>query len=95
MLRLASRPLPRYAQISDPEVKQRVEEQLSELQSAAYAEAMRRTIEELDAARARDFPYVDRELYWLLGPRPAFDGRALLLRNFDPVADRFEASDAP
>jgi hypothetical protein len=78
-----------YAQISDPNVKAQIEARLSELRSATYAEALRRTNEELQAAWLRDFPYIDQELYLLVGPRPPFDGQALLLRGFDPDPERF------
>jgi hypothetical protein len=84
-----------YDQISDPDVKSQVEQRLSRLRSAAYTEALRHTYEELEAARRRDFPYLDRELYLLVGPRPPFDGQALLLRHFDPDEDRFEQEQQP
>jgi hypothetical protein len=83
-----------YEQVSDPEVKEQIEIQLSKLQSEAFSEAMRRTVQEFDAAHRRDFPYVDRDLYGLLGQRPAFDGQAQLLRNFDPAPDRADLADA-
>jgi hypothetical protein len=79
-----------YGQVSDPTVKAQIEARLTSLRSAAYAEAVRRTFNELEAARTRDFPYLDRELYLLVGRRPPFDGTALLLRDFDPQADRFD-----
>jgi hypothetical protein len=79
-----------YAQTSDLDVKEQIEAALTRLQSAAFAEALHRTYAELDAARLRDFPYLERELYLLVGPKPAFDGRALLLRGFDPEVERFE-----
>jgi hypothetical protein len=79
-----------YGQVSDPTVKTQIEMRLARLRSSAYAEALRRTFSELEAARARDFPYLDRELYLLVGKRPPFDGTALLLRDFDPEADRFD-----
>lgn len=79
-----------YAQITDPVTKGKIELQLASLQGEAYAEGFRQTVAEFEANRMRDFPYVDPGLYGLLGPGPAFDGQALLLRGFDPVADRFE-----
>ena len=82
-----------YAQISDPRVKEQIELQLSKLQNAAYAEGLRQTVAAFEASRMRDFPYVDPGLYGQLGPRPAFDGQALLLRGFDPVADRLDTAD--
>jgi hypothetical protein len=79
-----------YAQISDPRVKDQIEIRLSKLRSTAFAEALHRTYEELENRRKHDFPYIDQELYLLVGPRPPFDGRALLLRDFDPETERFE-----
>jgi hypothetical protein len=81
-----------YDQVSDPSVKEQIELRLAALRSAAFAEALRKSHEELEAARKRDFPYIDRELYLLVGPRPPFDGRALLLRGFDPELERFTDS---
>jgi hypothetical protein len=75
-----------YATASDAGVRARIEQQLSALRSEAYTQAMRRTSEELDAARKRDFPYLDTTLYMLVGPRPAFGGDAWLARGFDPLA---------
>jgi len=79
-----------YDQVSDPAVKEQIEIRLTRLRDATFAEALRKTYEELDAARAVHFPYLDRELFLLVGPRPPFDGRALLLRGFDPEPDHFE-----
>lgn len=79
-----------YAQTSDPEIKDTIELTLGRLRSAAYAEALSRTYAELEAGRRRDFPYLERDLYLLVGPKPAFDGQALLLRGFDPDAERFD-----
>ena len=84
-----------YDQVTDPDVKQEIEARLTNLRSAAFAEAMRRTYGELEQRRLRDFPYLSSELYQLVGPKPPFDGRALLLRGFDPEDERFEAEDAP
>ncbi len=84
-----------YAQVSDPAMKAGIEARLALLRSSAYAEALRRTDEELERARKRDFPYLDPDLYLLVGPRPPFDGTALLLRDFDPEADRFTEPSSP
>lgn len=78
-----------YGQVSDPTVKEQIELRIGQLRSSAYAEALRHTYDELEAHRKRDFPYLDLELYVLVGERPPFDGRALLLRGFDPDARRF------
>lgn len=74
-----------YAIASDPEIKEKIEAQLSTLRSAAYAEALRRTAQELEAARKRDFPYLDTTLYMLVGTRPPFGGDAWLAQGFDPA----------
>lgn len=74
-----------YAVTSDPEIKERIEERLSALRSAAYTEALRRTAQELEAARKRDFPYLDTTLYMLVGTRPPFGGDAWLAQGFDPA----------
>jgi tetratricopeptide (TPR) repeat protein len=78
-----------YAQVSDPSVKAEVEARIAELQTAAYAEALKRTDQQLEAQRQRDFPYLDRGLHLLVGSKPPFDGTALRLRNFDPEPDPF------
>jgi hypothetical protein len=86
-----------HAITDDPQLKAQIEQRIAQLRSAAYAEALRRATEELEAARRRDFPYADTTLYLLLGRRPPFDGTALRLRNFDPVhtqASERAASDA-
>jgi len=74
-----------YAIASDPEIKERIEQQLSELRSQSYAEALRRTAQELETARQRDFPYLDSTLYLLVGARPPFGGDAWLAQGFDPA----------
>jgi hypothetical protein len=80
-----------YDQVSDPAFKASIEQRLSRLRNASFAEALRHTYEELEAGRKRDFPYLDSELYLLVGKRPAFDGTALILRHFDPESERFDA----
>jgi hypothetical protein len=82
-----------YDQVSDPVVKQQVEARLTRLRDATFAEALRRTYERIDAEHRAHFPYVDRELYLQIGPRPPFDGRALLLRGFDPEPDQIDEED--
>lgn len=77
-----------YAITSDASIKQRIERRLAALRSEAYAEALRRTAQELEAARQRDFPYMDATLYLLVGPRPPFGGDSWLARGFDPALQR-------
>jgi len=83
-----------YAVASDPSIKEKIEAQLASLRTEAYAEALRRTAQELEAARQRDFPYVDATLYLLIGPRPPFGGDRWLARGFDP-APRNASADEP
>jgi hypothetical protein len=82
-----------YGQLSDPGMRAEIEARITSLRDQAYTEALRRTSAELEAARVRDFPYLDRELHLLVGNKPPFDGNALRLRNFDPEPDVF--ADAP
>lgn len=81
-----------YDQISDPALKQEIEARLRSLRGATYAEALRQTFIDLEARRQRDFPYLDSELFLLVGEKPAFDGKALLLRDFDPDAELFAST---
>lgn len=76
-----------FAQVSDPLLKEQLEMRLIRLRGAAYAEAMRQALNDIENARARDFPYVDLDLYLQVGTRSPFDGKAQLLRNFDPDVD--------
>lgn len=77
-----------YAIATDPAVKAELARRLTTLQTSAYVDAMRAASEQLEAERARDFPYLDSTLYLLIGKRPPFDGDRLLLRGFDPLADK-------
>ena len=74
-----------YAISSDRTVKEQIELRLSALRSEAYAEALRRAAQELEAARQRDFPYLDTTLYMLVGTRPPFGGDSWLAQGFDPA----------
>jgi hypothetical protein len=56
---------------------------------------MRRTAQELEAARQRDFPYLDTTLYLLVGSRPAFGGDKWLAQGFDPAPRTAEARTEP
>jgi tetratricopeptide (TPR) repeat protein len=75
-----------YSQVSDDRVREEILMRIAELRSASFAEAMAREHAALEAARKRDYPYLDSELFLQVGPKPAFDGLALRLRGFDPVA---------
>jgi hypothetical protein len=83
-----------YGQISDPEVKRQVAMRLERLRDATFVEALRRTYDELEAEQRAALPYIDRELYLLVRPVPPFDGRALMLRGFDPQSERFVDEEA-
>ncbi len=79
-----------YSQVDDPRTKERIEDQLARLRSEAFADALRATHEQLESERLESFPYLDMDLFVLVGSKPAFDGQALLLRNFDPEEIRFQ-----
>jgi hypothetical protein len=81
-----------YAVTTDASIKARIEQQLAGLRSQAYTEALRRSSDELEAQRKRDFPYMDPTLYLLVGPRPPFGGDAWLAGGFDPLPRASEAS---
>lgn len=71
-----------YATTSDANTRATIEARLAALRSQAYMEAMRRTGAELEAARKRDFPYLDATLYLLVGPRPPAGGDEWLAHDF-------------
>ena len=81
-----------FGQVSDPELKQQIALRLEKLRSATFVEAFKRTYEALENEQRDTFPYIDRELFVQLRPVPPFDGRALLLRGFDPVTEAFADS---
>jgi tetratricopeptide (TPR) repeat protein len=80
-----------YDKVSDPAVRAEIEQRLGALRDQAFAEAFKRTNDELEAARLEHYPYLDTGLYMLVGPKPAFDGRALLRQGFDPAPHLAEA----
>ena len=79
-----------YPLMSDPKTKAHIEHRLAKLQTQVIVEAMARAAKDFETKWRRDFPYLGSTLYLLVGPRPPFDGAALLLRGFDPEASRFE-----
>jgi hypothetical protein len=83
-----------YATATDPSIKKQLEDKLAVLQTEAYVEAMRAADDDLEASRARDFPYLNTSLYMLVGRRPPFDGDELRLRGFDPAKPAAEAADS-
>lgn len=84
-----------YSTVRDPDTREQIVLQLAALRSEADAEALRRTVEELEARRQRDFPYVGADLFLLLGPRPPVDEAALLLHDFDVEAGSRTQDEAP
>ena len=60
-----------YATTSDPSVRSEIEARLTQLRSAAHAEAVRGAWRELEEERRRNYPYLDPTLYLLVGPRDA------------------------
>jgi tetratricopeptide (TPR) repeat protein len=84
-----------YDKVEDPTVREEIELRLAKLRDQAFSEAFKRTHDELEASRREHFPYLDSGLFLLVGPKPAFDGRALLQRNFDPDLQTVDALDAP
>lgn len=74
-----------YGQVSDENIREEIRARIAKLQSATFAEALAHEYDELERARKRDFPYIDRELFLQVGKKPAFDGNALILRGFAPT----------
>jgi hypothetical protein len=75
-----------YSQVSADDVRKRIEEELAALQSASFAEAFTREQAQAEAARKRDYPYLDFDLFLQVGGKPAFDHVPLLRNGFDPSA---------
>jgi tetratricopeptide (TPR) repeat protein len=73
-----------YAHTSDEPTREAIRRRMAKLRDRGFAEAFERAEEDLQAARARSFPYLETELFVHVGAKPAFDGKALLLRGFDP-----------
>jgi hypothetical protein len=73
-----------YAAASDASIKLEIERELTRLRSAAYADALRQSDQELASERQKNFPYLDDTLFLLVGPRPPFGGDAWLAHGFDP-----------
>jgi tetratricopeptide (TPR) repeat protein len=82
-----------YSTAYDPNIRKSIEDRLQQLRSAAYAEALKHAVVSFEQARRRDFPYLSGTLYWLVGPRPPFDGYSQLQHDFDPLLDRLGGKD--
>ena len=76
-----------YSTTANPDTREEIEKRLATLRNWSYVEAMRHAVRELKQAHQRDFPYLSLTLYLLVGPRPLIDEAALILNNFDPLAD--------
>lgn len=75
-----------YAVVQDPELRQQLQWRIAALRSEAHAEAMRRTVEELEARRQAEYPYLSPTLYLLVGPR--LDARTPAPPGGPPEDDR-------
>jgi hypothetical protein len=84
-----------FGQVTDDAVRAEILQRITALRSATFAEALARERQALEAARQRDYPYLDSELFLQLQPKPAFDGLALRLRDFDPIETTEEELEAP
>jgi hypothetical protein len=58
-----------YAAVDDPDTRHEIVERIARLRDAAFAEAFQETVDEMEARREREFPYVPPTFYLLLGPR--------------------------
>ncbi len=59
--------------VSDPEVKEQIEQEISALRGRAHADALREAARDLQARHRHEFPYMPETLYLLVGPRPVVD----------------------
>lgn len=73
-----------YGTVQDPTTKANIAAQLARLRSEAYATAMTEANDQLEAARKRDFPYVDSSLFLVLGPKAQPGRMSMITRNFLP-----------
>lgn len=74
-----------YGQVGSDSVRAQIAAQLGTLRSQSFAEAFSLAQQRAEAERARDFPYLDFDLFLQVGSRPAFDHIPLLRSGFDPV----------
>ena len=71
-----------YGQVSE-QMRQKIAAKLAQLQSASFAEAFTRAQQESEALPARDYPYLDPDLFMQVGAKPASITYALAA-CFDP-----------
>jgi hypothetical protein len=62
-----------YEQTDDPLMRERIASRIRALRERAEADAFLGAMRELDAARARDYPYLPPALYLFVGERPPVD----------------------
>ncbi len=82
-----------YHSTFDPQVRRRIEIRLRQLRSAAHAEALRHAVSNYEQERREHFPYLSGTFYWMVGPRPPFDGYRQLRHYFDPLLDRIDEAE--
>lgn len=81
-----------HASVDDTEMRERIEHRLARLRSRTRAEALRRSMDELEARRVQDFPYLPLDLYLIVGPRGVVDEGSLLERRFLPLSSIEDSS---
>ena len=67
-----------YATVDSPETRAEIQARIAAIRGEAHAEAFVHEAEQLEEARLGEFPYVEPNLYFLLGPRPPVDTAAAL-----------------
>lgn len=65
-----------YLTVSDPRTRERIAARIRQLRRDAQTEAFVAAMQDLEALRRRQFPYVSLGLYLMIGPRPPVDVRS-------------------
>lgn len=73
-----------YTTVDNPDAKAEIEARILRLRDENFVEGMRQADQQLRRQHQAAYPYMSVDLYLQVGPRPAFDGAAQLLRRFDP-----------
>lgn len=85
-----------YAMVSDPSLRAEIEAGIAAMRDQAYAEAFVEASRDEERRWLRDMPYVDRDLYFLLGEAPGDDWRSSFREGFAAGAlDEPEAAVEP
>jgi hypothetical protein len=85
-----------YALVRDEATREQLAAHLAALRDAAYAEAFEEAWRDVEARRAREYPYLDLPLYLLVGPRDegaterALLGGRTLSGGLDPAGPQEE-----